>query len=140
MITYLKTKSYLMPRIFNEKTTDRVKATVNNGSSAVIERTALRRIMAESKSLYTKPYLTDWVQEKIDVFKENLRAQITHNHLKNTSKHIDRNAHFPELYAKMLREELEYIELCIEYNDKTTDKAKIIGKINLDKEIDLDKE
>ncbi len=104
-----------MPRVFNEKTTDRVVATADERSSAVIERTALRRVMTDSGSLYTKPYLIDWVQGKIDCFKDNLRTQIV---LKKGS--LDRDKHFPELYAKMLREELEYIELCIEYNDKTT--------------------
>ena len=135
-----------MPRVFNEKTTDRVIATADERSSAVIARTALRRVMTESNSLYTKPYLSQWVEGKIDAFKENLRAQITQQ------KHSTRKArdtHFPELYAKMLKEELEYIELCIEYNDKvqtTTDEKvekivekfdnnepKIIGKIDLSK-------
>lgn len=103
-----------MPRVFNEKTTDRVVATADERSSAVIARTALRRVMSESESLYTKPYLTQWVQGKINAFKENLRAQI--EQAKNSTK--KRDTHFPELYANMLREELEYIELCIEYNDK----------------------
>lgn len=113
-----------MPRIFNEKTTDRVLASADERSSAVIARTALRRVMTESSSLYTKPYLVDWVQGKIDCFKDNLRAQIA---LKKGR--LNRDIHFPELYAKMLREELEYIELCIEYNDKvksTTDEEGFI--------------
>ncbi len=108
-----------MPRVFNEKTTDRVVATADERSSAVIERTALRRVMTDSGSLYTKPYLIDWVQGKIDCFKDNLRTQIV---LKKGS--LDRDKHFPELYAKMLREELEYIELCIEYNDKVKTTTK----------------
>ena len=103
-----------MPRVFNERTTDRVVATADERSSAVIARTALRRVMSESESLYTKPYLTQWVQGKINAFKENLRSQI--EQAKNSTKKAD--THFPDLYAKMLREELEYIELCIEYNDK----------------------
>lgn len=102
-----------MPRNFNEKTTDRVVATADDRSTALIARTALRRVMTDSGSLYTKPYLTDWVQGKIDCFKDNLRREIV---LKKGKLHRDK--HFPELYAKMLREELEYIELCIEYNDK----------------------
>ena len=133
-----------MPRVFNEKTTDRVVATADERSSAVIARTALRRVMSESNSLYTKPYLTDWVQGKIDAFKENLGAEIARE--KKSTK-LARNTNFPELYAKMLREELEYIELCIEYNDKVwktvdeegfivekkvEDKAKIVGKIDLE--------
>ena len=137
-----------MPRVFNERTTDRVVATADERSSAVIARTALRRVMAESNSLYTKPYLAEWVQDKIDAFKQNLSSQIT---LEKHSTKRARDTHFPELYAKMLREELEYIELCIEYNDKvktTTDKegnlvekivekfdnneAKIVGKIDLE--------
>jgi hypothetical protein len=104
-----------MPRVFNERTTDRVVATADERSSAVIARTALRRVMSESESLYTKPYLAQWVQGKIDIFKENLRAQIEQE--KNSTKKA-KDTHFPDLYAKMLREELEYIELCIEYNDK----------------------
>lgn len=147
-----------MPRNFNERTTDRVVATADDRSSAIIARTALRRVMAESNSLYTKPYLTDWVENKINLFKINLNKKIEQD--KRSTK-LARNTHFPELYAKMLREELEYIELCIEYNDKTksttdkdneppkkriviatseddgpiknpNDKAKIIGKIDLD--------
>jgi hypothetical protein len=102
-----------MPRNFNEKTTDRVVATADDRSTALIARTALRRVMTDSGSLYTKPYLLDWVQGKIDCFKDNLRREIV---LKKGKLHRDK--HFPELYAKMLREELEYIELCIEYNDK----------------------
>lgn len=140
-----------MPRVFNEKTTDRVVATADERSSAIIARTALRRVMAESNSLYTKPYLAQWVQGKIDAFKENLRAQIAQE--KHSTKRAT-DTHFPELYAKMLREELEYIELCIEYNDKvktTTDEEgnlvekivekfdnnepKIVGKIDLNRDI-----
>ena len=144
-----------MPRVFNEKTTDRVVATADERSSAVIARTALRRIMTESNSLYTKPYLAQWVQGKIDAFKENLSAQIAQE--KKSTK-LARNTHFPELYAKMLREELEYIELCIEYNDKVkttvdeegnlvegkvekivemsdNNEAKIVGKIDLGRDI-----
>jgi hypothetical protein len=135
----LNFKNLFMPRNFNEKTTDRVVATADDRSTAVIARTALRRVMTDSGSLYTKPYLLDWVQGKIDCFKDNLRREIV---LKKGKLHRDK--HFPELYAKMLREELEYIELCIEYNDKvklTTDEngcfvednePKIIGKIDLD--------
>ena len=106
-------------RNFTEKTTDRVLASADARSSAIIARTALRRVMAESDSLYHNPTDTGWVQKKIDTFKDNLRSEITHNHLKNKSKYIDKSAHWPGTYAKMLREELEYVELCIEYNDKT---------------------
>jgi hypothetical protein len=135
----LNFKNLFMPRNFNEKTTDRVVATADDRSTAVIARTALRRVMTDSGSLYTKPYLLDWVQGKIDCFKDNLRREIV---LKKGKLHRDK--HFPELYAKMLREELEYIELCIEYNDKVKltidengcfvedNEPKIIGKIDLD--------
>ena len=62
-----------------------------------------------------------------------------------------KESHWPDTYAKMLREELEYIELCIEYNDKTghmpaeemkeeadlskplEKPTKIVGKIDLSK-------
>ena len=150
-----------MPRVFNERTTDRVVATADERSSAVIARTALRRIMTESNSLYTKPYLAKWVEGKINLFKLDLKAKIEQE--KNSTKKA-RDTHFPELYAKMLREELEYIELCIEYNDKVkttvdeegnfvegkvekivekfdgptrnpNNEAKIIGKIDLGKDI-----
>lgn len=104
-----------MPRNFNEKTTDRVIATADERSSAVIARTALRRVMTESNSLYTKPYLAKWVENKINLFKIDLKQKIEQE--KNSTRKA-RDTHFPELYAKMLREELEYIELCIEYNDK----------------------
>ena len=106
-------------RNFTEKTIDRVVASADERSSAIIARTALRRVMAESDSLYHNPTDTSWVENKINTFQDNLRSEITHNHLKNKSKHIDKSAHWPDTYAKMLREELEYIELCIEYNDKT---------------------
>ena len=106
-------------RNFTEKTIDRAVASADERSSAIIARTALRRVMAGSDSLYHNPTDTSWVENKINTFKDNLRSEITHNHLKNESKHIDKSAHWPDTYAKMLREELEYIELCIEYNDKT---------------------
>ena len=99
-------------RNFTEKTTDRGVASANERSSAIIARTALRRVMASSDSLYYNPTDTGWVQNKIQTFKDNLRSEIT---LKKTVK----KSHWPDIYAKMLREELEYIELCIEYNDKT---------------------
>lgn len=99
-------------RNFTEKTTDRVVASADERSSAIIARTALRRVMAGSDSLYHNPTDTSWVQNKIQTFKDNLRSQIT---LSKTVK----ESHWPDTYAKMLREELEYIELCIEYNDKT---------------------
>ena len=99
-------------RNFTEKTIDRVVASADGRSSAIIARTALRRVMAESDSLYHNHTDTGWVQNKIQAFKDNLRSQIT---LKKTVK----ESHWPDTYAKMLREELEYIELCIEYNDKT---------------------
>ena len=99
-------------RNFTEKTTDRVVASADARSSAIIARTALRRVMAESDSLYHNPTDTGWVQNKINTFKDNLRSQIT---LSKTVK----ESHWPDTYAKMLREELEYVELCIEYNDKT---------------------
>ena len=89
-----------MPRVFNEKTTDRVVATADERSSAVIARTALRRVMSESNSLYTKPYLTDWVQGKIDAFKENLGAEIARE--KKSTK-LARNTNFPELLAVGVR-------------------------------------
>lgn len=136
-------------RNFTEKTTDRVVASADEKSSAIIARTALRRVMASSDSLYHNPTDTGWVHNKIDTFKDNLRTQITHNHLRNKSNHIDKSAHWPDTYAKMLREELEYIELCIEYNDKTghlpkdssreiglskPQPTKVVGFIDLDKE------
>lgn len=99
-------------RNFTEKTTDRAIASADERSSAIIARTALRRVMAESDSLYHNPADTGWVQNKIQTFKDNLRSQIT---LSKTVK----ESHWPSTYAKMLREELEYVELCIEYNDKT---------------------
>jgi len=99
-------------RNFTEKTTDRVVASADERSSAIISRTALRRVMAGSDSLYHNPTDTGWIQNKIQTFKDNLRSQIT---LKKTMK----GSNWPDTYAKMLREELEYIELCIEYNDKT---------------------
>jgi len=141
-----------MPRVFNERTTDRVVATADERSSAVIARTALRRVMTESNSLYTKPYLAKWVEGKINLFKIDLNKKIEQE--KNSTRKA-RDTHFPELYAKMLREELEYIELCIEYNDKVktdvdeegnlvekivekfdnNEPPKIIGKIDLSKDI-----
>ena len=131
-------------RNFTEKTIDRVVASADERSSAIIARTALRRVMAESDSLYHNPTDTSWVENKINTFKDNLRSEITHNHLKNESKHIDKSAHWPDTYAKMLREELEYIELCIEYNDKTgnvpskskkekSKPIKVVGHIDLSK-------
>lgn len=130
-------------RNFTERTTDRVVASADERSSAIISRTALRRVMAGSDSLYHNPTDTGWIQNKIQAFKDNLRSQIT---LKKTVK----ESHWPNTYAKMLREELEYIELCIEYNDKTghlpkesSEEAdlskplerptKIVGKIDLSK-------
>ena len=131
-------------RNFTEKTTDRVVASADERSSAIIARTALRRVMAGSDSLYHNPTDTGWVQNKIQAFKDNLRSQIT---LKKTVN----KSHWPDIYAKMLREELEYIELCIEYNDKTghmpaeemreeadlskplEKPTKIVGKIDLSK-------
>ena len=120
-------------RNFTEKTIDRVVASADGRSSAIIARTALRRVMAESDSLYHNPTDTGWVQNKIQAFKDNLRSQIT---LTKTVK----ESHWPDTYAKMLREELEYIELCIEYNDKTghlpkeekpiSSKPKIVGRID----------
>jgi len=133
-------------RNFTEKTIDRAVASADERSSAIIARTALRRVMAGSDSLYHNPTDTSWVENKINTFKDNLRSEITHNHLKNKSKYLDKDAHWPGTYAKMLREELEYIELCIEYNDKTghlpkkanlseplKEPTRVVGKIDLSK-------
>jgi hypothetical protein len=98
---------------FTERITDR---NLDKSCEQTIASSALLRIMQESGSLYHNPTNTSWVQNKIDVFKDNLRAQITHKKLDSTS---NSNMHWPDTYAKMLREELEYIETCIEYNDKT---------------------
>ena len=62
-------------RNFTEKTTDRGVASANERSSAIIARTALRRVMAGSDSLYHNPTDTGWVQNKIQAFKDNLRSQ-----------------------------------------------------------------
>lgn len=101
---------------FTERITDR---NLNKSSEQTIASSALLRIMAESDSLYHNPSRTEWVQKKIDVFKDNLRAQITHRKDYSGSNSL---MNWPEEYAKMLREELEYIETCIEYNDKTGNK------------------
>jgi len=83
-------------------------------NTSTIASSALLRIMQESDSLYSDPSSTEWVQKKIDVFKDNLRAIITHKQFPSNSM-----MHWPDEYARMLREELEYITTCIEYNDKT---------------------
>jgi len=101
------------PNDFTERITNR---NLNKSSEQTIASSALLRIMQESDSLYHNPTNTGWVQKKIDVFKDNLRAQITHKKLNSSD---NSRQHWPEEYAKMLREELEYIETCIEYNDKT---------------------
>lgn len=122
---------------FTERITDR---NLNKSSEQTIASSALLRIMAESDSLYHSPSRTEWVQKKIDVFKDNLRAQITHRKDYSGSNSL---MNWPEEYAKMLREELEYIETCIEYNDKTGNvpsepkkekskrATKVIGHIDL---------
>ena len=94
---------------FTERITNR---NLNASSEQTIASSALLRIMQESDSLYYNPRDTGWVQKKIDAFKQNLRSHITLSRTNDES-------HWPEEYAKMLREELEYIETCIEYNDKT---------------------
>ncbi len=111
---------------FTERITDR---NLNKSSEQTIASSALLRIMQESDSLYYNPRDTGWVQKKIDVFKQNLRSQIT------LSKTND-ESHWPEEYAKMLREELEYIETCIEYNDKTGHMPK---EANLSKDLGFTK-
>jgi len=98
-----------MPNDFTELTTNRH---LSADLTSTIASSALLRIMQESNSLYHNQRDTGWVQEKIDAFKQNLRSQITLSRTNDES-------HWPEEYAKMLREELEYIETCIEYNDKT---------------------
>ena len=103
-----------MPTDFTEKTTNRHLSEGDLNRASTIASSALLRIMQESDSLYKNPSRTEWVQKKIDVFKDNLRAQITHKKLPSNSM-----MHWPDKYAEMLREELEYIETCIEYNDKT---------------------
>ena len=105
-------------RNFTQRTIDRVVASADERSSAIIARTALRRVMVESDSLYHNPADTGWVQNKIQAFKDNLRSEITLTKTVKGSNHSFKT-HWPDTYAKMLREELEYIELCIEYNDKT---------------------
>lgn len=101
---------------FTENITNRNLSAGDRDKTSTIASSALRRIMQESDSLYKNPQRTDWVQKKIDVFKDNLRAQITHKKLDVISKS---KMHWPEEYAMMLKKELEYIETCIEYNDKT---------------------
>jgi len=101
---------------FTERALDRLSNADIDDNTSTIASSALLRIMQESDSLYKNPSRTEWVQKKIDIFKDNLRAQISHKKLDSTSNSM---MHWPEEYAKMLREELEYIETCIEYNDKT---------------------
>tara|TARA_R100001480_G_scaffold44301_6_gene57508 strand:- start:4 stop:441 length:438 start_codon:yes stop_codon:yes gene_type:complete len=101
-----------MPTDFTEKTTNRHLSEGDLNRTSTIASSALLRIMQESDSLYYNPRDTGWVQKKIDAFKQNLRSHITLGRTNDES-------HWPEEYAKMLREELEYIETCIEYNDKT---------------------
>lgn len=127
------------PNDFTERIKDR---NLNQSSEQTIASSALLRIMQESDSLYDNPSNSGWVQKKIDVFKDNLRAQITHKKLDSNSNSMMR---WPEEYAKMLREELEYIETCIEYNDKTGNTplepkekkskspTKVVGRIDLSK-------
>jgi len=128
---------------FTENITNRNLSAGDRDKTSTIASSALLRIMQESDSLYNHPARVEWTQKKIDVFKDNLRAQITHKKLDVISKS---KMHWPEEYAKMLREELDYIETCIEYNDKTgnmpVEKAdlskpfeptKIVGKIDLSK-------
>tara|TARA_R100001509_G_scaffold82794_1_gene46656 strand:+ start:1199 stop:1633 length:435 start_codon:yes stop_codon:yes gene_type:complete len=103
-----------MPTDFTEKTTNRHLS--EGDLTSTIASSALLRIMQESDSLYKNPSRTEWVQKKIDIFKGNLRAHITHKKLNSSDNSM---MHWPEEYAQMLREELEYIETCIEYNDKT---------------------
>ena len=116
-------------RNFTEKTIDRVVASADERSSAIVARTALRRVMAGSDSLYHNPTDTSWVQNKINTFKDNLRSTIALHKTK------EEGSHWPDTYAKMLREELEYIELCIEYNDKTGHLPKEAGPISSEREI-----
>ena len=101
---------------FTELALDRLSNGDIDDKTSTIASSALLRIMGESDSLYQNPSRTEWVQKKIDVFKDNLRAQITHKKLDSNSNSM---MHWPEEYAKMLKEELEYIQTCIEYNDKT---------------------
>ena len=101
-----------MPTDFTEKTTNRHLSEGDLNRTSTIASSALLRIMQESDSLYYNPRDTGWVQKKIDAFKQNLRSHITLGRTNDES-------HWPEEYAKMLREELEYVETCIEYNDKT---------------------
>ena len=103
---------------FTERITNR---NLNQSSEQTIASSALLRIMQESDSLYHSPSNSGWVQKKIDVFKDNLRAHITHKKLDSKSNSM---MHWPEEYAKMLEIELEYIQTCIEYNDKTGNAPK----------------
>ena len=118
---------------FTERITDR---NLNKSSEQTIASSALLRIMQESESLYHNPSRTEWVQKKIDVFKDNLRSQITHRRDYSGPNSMN----WPEEYAKMLREELEYIETCIEYNDKTGNVPKDTSrKFGVKKEKSKDK-
>jgi len=128
-----------MPTDFTEKTTNRHLSEGDLNRTSTIASSALLRIMQESDSLYKNPSRTEWVQKKIDIFKDNLRAHITHKKLNSSDNSM---MHWPDEYAKMLREELEYIETCIEYNDKTgnvpqkadlSEPLKKVGKIDLSK-------
>ena len=115
---------------FTERITNR---NLNQTCEQTIASSALLRIMQESDSLYNHPARVEWTQKKIDVFKDNLRAQITHKKLDAKS---NSSMHWPDEYAKMLRKELEYIETCIEYNDKT---GHIPTEANLSKPLELTK-
>ena len=97
---------------FTELALDRLSNANIADNTSTIASSALLRIMQESDSLYYNPRDTGWVQKKIDAFKQNLRSQITLSRTNDKS-------HWPEEYARMLKEELEYIQTCIEYNDKT---------------------
>lgn len=127
---------------FTELALDRLSNANIDDNTSTIASSALLRIMQESDSLYHSPSNSGWVQKKIDVFKDNLRAQITHKKLDAKSNSM---MHWPDEYAKMLKEELEYIQTCIEYNDKTGNTpsepkeekskpaTKVVGHIDLSK-------